>query len=215
MGICNIGETVSEADLLSVQVGNAHAKFQKSICKKLQATGIANFAQAKDCSVDILELPGTTDVRASMENAYEAAKGDSMRVEVAMVGIPAELSESDLKILNSAAFEAHNDAFHQTGMKLKDMDASSSLKVDGKTVVFATAHPDIFFDEIPSGKTFNLSFYHQSFEYALCSKLENSGSSTFANVGECSFRFVYNPAKEGIAIANAAQAAAAKATASA
>jgi hypothetical protein len=38
-----------------------------------------------------------------------------------------------------------------------------------------------------------LAFLHGAFEKAFCSKLQRSGSSNFANVSDCSFRFIYAP----------------------
>jgi hypothetical protein len=38
-----------------------------------------------------------------------------------------------------------------------------------------------------------LAFLHGAFEKAFCSKLQRSGSDNFANVSDCSFRFVYDP----------------------
>jgi hypothetical protein len=38
-----------------------------------------------------------------------------------------------------------------------------------------------------------LAFLHGAFEKAFCAKIQRSGSANFANVLDCSFRFVYNP----------------------
>jgi hypothetical protein len=38
-----------------------------------------------------------------------------------------------------------------------------------------------------------LAFLHETFEKAFCSKLQRSGSANFANVSDCSFRFIYDP----------------------
>ena len=41
-----------------------------------------------------------------------------------------------------------------------------------------------------------LAFLHTAFEKTLCAKLKNSGEVNFANVHNCSFRFVFSPASE-------------------
>jgi hypothetical protein len=42
-------------------------------------------------------------------------------------------------------------------------------------------------------KDSQIASMHQAFEKAFCIKLQNSGMVNFANIHDCSFRFVYNP----------------------
>jgi hypothetical protein len=69
----------------------------------------------------------------------------------------------------------------------------------------------IFFDSPPDDDTAittskmsdsELAYLHGAFEKAFCAKIQRSGSANFANVSDCSFRFVYNPLSS-VAVASA------------
>ena len=198
-GGCRALEQLSVAELETVKTGNAHVKFEQYLCKNLRTSGLANFANAKDCAIKFLEIPGTSELRPSEENAYQVAHGQAMDVQVSMAGVDKELSTIDMKILEAATFDAHTEAFHQTGLKLKDMEVSSAVQTTDNTLVFASAKPDLVESEMV-GKSFNIAYYHRAFEFGLCSKLQGSGAHAFAGVHDCSFRFVYNPAQEAATV---------------
>lgn len=48
-------ELMSEEEQNIVKTGSFHAKFEKQLCKKLQASGVTNFAQVHDCSISFVE----------------------------------------------------------------------------------------------------------------------------------------------------------------
>lgn len=189
---------MTEAQLANFKGSQLHSNFQKLMCKELRSSGVVNFAQVSKCSFDVLENPGSFLTRFSEENAYEAMNGRVADVELSMLGLTQELSQSELGFLEGAVVEAHNDAFEATGYQLKNFATVSFVDTDdamnGAGLFFAQATP-IVLDEAPE-KTYDLAVIHQAFELSFCSKLKNSGLAAFSSVNQCLFRFVYNPITE-------------------
>ena len=187
---------MSEAQLALVQQRGLHANFEKSVCKMLRTSGNDNFANVKDCSFSVLETPGSFDIRFSEENAYESLNGSSADVEIDMSGLAKEPSMDDLKVLESVVLDAHKAAFYQTNYQLSSINAVSSFAMNGAIVVDARAVPVLSETSNNDADSKTLAAIHQAFEEAVCGKLQNSGRPVFAQVHDCTFRFVFNPVKE-------------------
>jgi len=176
---------------------NIHRGFEKRMCKKLRASGVENFSRSRHCSFNILENPGSFSGRLSEKVVYEALDGRATGVEVSVLGLKNEPSEDEVKYMESAVYEAHNDAFLNIGYALTDFDAVSLLPydtMDGAYLIFGTATPVLKGENSPD-PTVAVNI-HQAFETNVCKKFKSSGIDVFARVHDCSFNFVYNPVKE-------------------
>ena len=169
--------------------------FEKRMCKKLRASGLAIFAQAKDCSFDILENPGSFSTRLSEKIVYDAQDARPTDVELSMVGVDKDLSADEVKFMESTIRDTHNNAFGKVGYALTKFDAVSFVSVEGSLLVSGTAVPVIHKGEHNPEPSVTASMHH-AFEIVFCDKLKNSGMSVFASVRDCAFNFVYNPVKE-------------------
>lgn len=97
------------------------------MCKNLRASGVDVFSQVQHCSFIIVEEPGSTTTRVTEENAYEAMNGRVTDVELSMMGLTQDLNKNELKFLEDAVVEAHNDAFAETGYQLKSFSTVSFM----------------------------------------------------------------------------------------
>lgn len=197
--------------LMAVEVGDIHVDFEKKLCEKIQDSGLANFANAKDCSFSFLEKPGAISTRVPVENAYDSLNGQKTDSQVSLIGLLRAPSEDEFELIETAVVESHNDAFAHTGYTLGAFDTVSSLAVgtkwwvpdcgecnmdDAVTLIFSSVSPISDEDDSRVGKMSDLAFAHESFEKATCTKLRNSGFANFASVHDCKFRFVYNAGGE-------------------
>lgn len=209
--------------VMAVQIRDMHVDFEQKLCEKIQSSGLANFANAKDCSFSLLEKPGAITSRVPVENAYDSLNGQTTKSQVSMIGLLRAPSEDEFKLIETTIVETHNDAFSHTGYTLGAFDAVSSLAVgtkwwvpdcdkcnmdDAVTLIFSNVSPLSDEDDSRVGKMKDLAYTHESFEKAACSKLANSGIANFANVHDCKFRFVYNAAGEAVDEENFADEAA-------
>ena len=185
----------SEVDFSTGKTANLHNNFENRLCKKLRASGIANFALAKDCSVDLLENPGSFSLRFSETVVYEAQNTYPTPVEVSMVGLEKEPTAEEIKAFESAIVGAHNEAFGSVGYALTKFDAVSFMSLEGSVLVDGVAVPVVHKGEHNPEPSVAASI-HKAFEIAFCDKLNNSGLAVFADIRDCSFNFVYNPVKE-------------------
>ena len=127
-------------DILAIKTGDLHTNFEKKLCTKLRASGVANFANAKDCAFNTFENPGSFNTRATKENAYEAANGKIMEADISLLGLDKELNKEEMKLLESFVFEAHNEAFLSTGYLLNDFEVSSSIMAGTYASCSSCAH---------------------------------------------------------------------------
>ena len=179
-----------------------HFDMEKQICKKLRKSGVPAFAQAKDCSFSFVEEPEAESVRLNEENTYESLAGKAATdAEIILGGVVAqELSKPHLKYLESVIMQTHADAYHQTGYALLSFDINTMLESTDKTVIgLARAIPTLD-ESAPAVANSLLLHLHETFEHAVCRNLQEGGLVVFANVKDCSFRFVYNPVQEAKAV---------------
>ena len=119
-----------------------------------------------------------------------------------------EMTPQDSKILRHSIMSAYNDAFSSTGYSLTnfaeriwywptDIACNACPPDDDISATMPTAFTATV---VPTGdnksgiKASQLQFMHTAFEKAFCAKLQNSGAAIFANVHDCTFEFVSNPA---------------------
>jgi hypothetical protein len=217
-----VGPTGNSAAIHSVQMqdlhllGDIHKKFEDDFCGLLRASGSANLASASQCSLSFLETPGHT-ASVPVESAYRSKDGEAEEAQVILHGTLHDLSEKDYAVIDTTIIAAYNEAFAKTGyaagsfevvadMKMPNNDADA-LMINTVTIVSAQWWGPNFWpgcrwcsndDAIaltgsPILKDSDIAFMHEAFEKAFCSKLQNSGLANFANVHNCSFRFVNSP----------------------
>eukprot|EP00977_Amphora_coffeiformis_P012907 scaffold3285_cov140-Amphora_coffeaeformis.AAC.3 len=185
----------AEVDFLTAKTAKVHMTFENRMCKKLRSSGIAVFAQAKDCSFDILENPGSFSTRLSEKVVYDAQDARPTDVELSMVGVNKDLAADEVKFMESTVRDTHNDLLGKFGYGLTKFDAVSFVSVEGSFLVSGTVVPVVHKGEHNPEPSVAASM-HQAFETAFCDKLKNSGMPVFAGVHDCAFNFVYNPVKE-------------------
>ena len=204
---CNRLETMTAEQVLLSKAGKAHFDFEKTMCKKLRKSGVANFAMAKDCSFSFVETPGTVSARVNEEDAYESLNGAETDAEVSLRGLSQDLSLSQIKYLESVLLQAHADAFLETGYELTSLDIANMVAAGDKTWIgFARATPKADDSNIEVIAPSLLLHLHEAFEHAACRELQDSGLAVFAAVDECRFRFVYNPVHEAVSVLTEASA---------
>ena len=203
------GVLAAEVDFLVAKAAMIHSKFEQRICKKLRASGIENFATAKNCVFEILENPGSFSTRLSEESVYEAMNAHSTPVEMSMIGLAGEPSAEAVAFLESTILEAHNVAFAKLGYTLAAFEADSLYETTEGDLILGVATPVLTGEDTADPS--HAFVAHDKFETAVCYKLKNSGLAFFAGVRDCTFNFVYNPVKQAQTHKEAAIAAGASA----
>eukprot|EP00977_Amphora_coffeiformis_P019281 scaffold7112_cov155-Amphora_coffeaeformis.AAC.4 len=187
----------SEVDFFTARSASIHSKFESRICKELRRSGIENFAQASECSFNIVENPGSFSTRLTEKVVYEAQNGHTTDVALSLAGLDKDLSTDEIKALESVVLVAHNEAFAEFGYALTEIDTTSFMFPDNMegTVFISGAAVPLLQGIYPADRS-DVAFAHADFEVAYCDKLKHSDLAVFAGVHDCKFEFVYNPVKE-------------------
>jgi hypothetical protein len=218
-----VGPTGNNAAIQSVamqdmHLGDIHKKFEENFCGLLRTSGSKNLASASQCSLSFLETPGHTASSVPVESAYSTNNGEAEQAQVVMHGTLHDLSEKDYAVIDTTILAAYNEAFAKTGYAASSFKAVADIKmpnnddnalmVNAATMVSAQWWwgrnfwpgcrwcPDddaTALSDYPILEESDMAFMHEAFEKTFCSKLQNSGLANFANVNNCSFRFVNTP----------------------
>jgi hypothetical protein len=211
---------IHSVQMQELHLGDIHKKFEDNFCGLLRASGSANLASASQCSLSFLETPGHT-ASVPVESAYRSNDGKAEQAQVIMHGTLHDLSEKDYAVIDTTIVAAFNEAFADTGYAASSFEVvadinmpnndADALMINAATIVSAKldwkwwgpnfwpgcrwcSNDDaIALTGSPILKDSDIAFMHEAFEKAFCSKLQNSGLANFANVNNCSFRFVNNP----------------------
>jgi hypothetical protein len=172
-----------------------------------------------------LETPGHT-ASIPIESANRSNDGKAEEAQVDMHGTFRDLSKKDYAVIDTTIVAAYNRAFAKTedaassfevvaDIHMPNNDANA-LMINAATIVsakwwgpnfwpgcrFCSNDDAIALTSSSIIKDSDIAFMHEAFEKAFCSKLQNSGLVNFANVNNCSFRFVNSPT---IGVVEAAQ----------
>jgi hypothetical protein len=211
-----VNAAIQSAAMQDLHLGDIHKKFEETFCGLLRASGSTNLASASQCSLSFLETPGHT-ASVPVESAYSSNNGEAEEAQVVMHGTLHDLSEKDYAVIDTTIVAAYNEAFTKTGyatssfkvvadIKMPNND-DNALMINAATMVSAQWWGPNFWpgcrwcpnddaitlSNYPILKDSDMAFMHQAFEKTFCSMLQNSGLANFANVNNCSFRFVNIP----------------------
>jgi hypothetical protein len=216
----SVGPTTGNNAAVQIQdlhLGDIHKKFEDNFCGLLRASGSSNLASASQCSLSFLETPGHT-ASVPVESAYTSNNGEAEEAQVMMHGTLHDFSEKEYAVIDTTIVAAYNEAFAKTGYAISSFEVvadinmpnnnDNALMANTATMVSAQWWSGRNFwpgcrwcpndDAIaltgsPILKDSDIAFMHEAFEKTFCSKLQNSGLANFANVNNCSFRFVNIP----------------------
>mgnify|MGYP005863236119 CR=1 FL=1 len=184
---------------LMTKKAEAHENFETLLCQNLRASRMSSFAQAKDCSFLIVENPGSSSTRLTEQTVYKARNHHPTGVEISLFGLGENPPADAIKFMETALLEAHNVALAKfryglSRFEIVSMVPSSYDDVTDAFLLFGHAipHSERSYDP-PEAQIATL--YHE-FEATFCNMVHMSGYTAFANVHDCTFRFVYNPAGE-------------------
>jgi hypothetical protein len=133
-----------------------------------------------------------------------------------MVGTLNDMTEHDFVLVD----QAYNEAFVSTERSIQDVqsqaeivivtaltdpacnlcppDDDAAMQVENTSMVIAVvvrSKEDGTAEDVNEGMMENM---HTAFEKVFCYKMQNSGVANFANVHDCSFRFVSHPVESGM-----------------
>jgi hypothetical protein len=207
-------DAVASLRMKTTNFEDIHKQFEDNFCGLLRVSSSANLVNARDCSLSFLDTPGESDLVPS-ESAYASTNGDATEAQVIIHGTLDDFTEKEFALINPSIESAYNEAYTKAGYTINDFEAKTVIDMPtgcrscsrGKDAMMLNASKMIF-ARIQLGcqdcnpddssidvvlKDSQIALMHQAFERSFCTKLKNSGLANFANIHDCSFRFVYNP----------------------
>ena len=206
-------------------LGDVHAAFEKDFCAGLRQSGSMNLAHARDCTFSFLDTTAQNEENIPIQSGEGKNKKTETQLTLqGTLHSFSETDMEILDEAVVAAFnDAFYSAGYSLGsfVSTADLDIPSKVSWDptcrlcppdadiagDAKLIIATATP-LGWDPscrlcppedgamIANLSDAKLAFLHKAFENTLCTKLQKSGSANFANVHDCSFRFVYAPVAE-------------------
>jgi hypothetical protein len=202
-------DAVASLQMKTINFGEIHKQFEDNFCGLLRVSRSANLVNAHDCSLSFLDTPGKSDLVPS-ESAYASTNGDATEAQVIIHGALDDFNDGDFALIYMSIESAYNEAYTKAGYTINDFEAKTvidmptgcrscssaddAMMFNAGKMIFARIRPgcqDCNPDDVL--KDSQIAFMHQAFEKAFCAKLQSSGMANFANIHDCSFRFVYNP----------------------
>jgi len=174
--------------------------FEMHLCQKLLASGMTSYLKVTDCSFLIVENPGSFSTRLTEETVYESRNHWQTGAEISILGLREDPPEDAVKFVEITLLEAHNVAVAKFRYSISEFEVVSMIPYSNDDAVDAflffghtTPHSDSSYD--PPAES-EIATIYQEIETTFCNALKESGNAIFANIHDCTFRFVYNPAKE-------------------
>jgi hypothetical protein len=202
-------------------IAQLYMAFEASFCSTLRSSGLTNLVNVKECSFSFVEKPGSSTNTSPVDSPYASSannQGAKMEAHITMMGLLHDFSNADRDLINQSILSAHSKVFSSTGYSLKSFNVVSDVDVpplagddykdsrDAGCIFLCTSNGDAAVTLISAiavaandsevandHASFGQLYMHEAFEKSFCTKLQISGSANFANVHDCSFRFVGSP----------------------
>ena len=205
---CHTIDPICSERLVAIQA-KAHKNFETRLCQELRASGMDTFAQADNCSFSIVENPGSASTRLAQDDTfydwYQARNRLTTAVEVSLRGLSAQPTVDAVKFMQGAIVETHNVAFTKFRYALFRLEIVNVMMPhsydDDACFMLGHVIPRVGTTSVSPSES-EIATLHRQFETVVCHMLRDSGYEAFANVSDCTFRFVYNPARGAISLAN-------------
>jgi hypothetical protein len=214
-----------EVDATIKNLGDVHAAFEKEFCAGLRQSGSKNLAHARDCTLSFLDTTGQNEENMPIQSKEGKGRKTETQLTLqgTLHNFSEKDMEILDEAVIGAYNDAFSSAGYSLGsfVSTADLDIPSKVSWDpycrlcppdadmagDAKLIISTAAPlgwDPYCRLCPPEEgamvadlsDAKLAFLHTAFENTLCTKLQKSGSANFANVHDCSFRFVYAPVAE-------------------